>query len=349
MSTLAASNDRARLNQAADWLLRLRVPNVAPELVAEWLDWCARDAANRSAFDRMQDLWEASDGVPGLKEAAAALLIEKPDAPSACSSKLHGQSRKLGAGHWALAAMLLVAIAGVIAWYGDLFGTRVSRGGMYASQLETSSSQVKSFVLPDGSQVSLGGHSVASITYDPKSRRVALRNGEAFFSVRSDKSRPFIVSAGDLTVTAIGTAFNVRHDAGSVFVTVAEGTVDVSGRRDRRASQMPEFDVRARGGHQVRYQNGRIWSSVERVDPAIASSFTQGKLQYIDEPLSAVIASVNRYASRPIKLEDRALGDLHFTGTVFQDHIDDWVRGLDAVFLVRVTETESEIVLSRRF
>jgi transmembrane sensor len=188
------------------------------------------------------------------------------------------------------------------------------------------------------------------LTYDHNARRVLLREGEAFFTVRVDKSRPFTVSAGPLTVTAIGTAFNVRRDADSVFVTVSEGTVDVRTQNNTAAAPLrssTDLDVRARSGHQVRYQNGRVWSSVDRIDPAIASSFREGKLQYVDEPLRGVIASINRYAQRDIEIDDPALGELHFTGTVFQSHIDDWLAGLDAVFPVNVTKRGGKILISR--
>src|SRR5690606_33594553 len=60
-------------------------------------------------------------------------------------------------------------------------------------------------------------------------RSVALDRGEAHFNVAKDPKRPFQVSAGVGTVTAVGTAFNVqrRQDA-HVVVTVTEGIVEVA-------------------------------------------------------------------------------------------------------------------------
>ena len=46
-----------RLEIAADWLLQLREPAIAPDQIAEWIAWCDADPRNRQAFVRQQALW----------------------------------------------------------------------------------------------------------------------------------------------------------------------------------------------------------------------------------------------------------------------------------------------------
>ena len=61
-----------------------------------------------------------------------------------------------------------------------------------------------------------------------KERQVALR-GEAYFEVERDGSRPFIVEAGELRVTVLGTGFEVTayDTAATALVRVRHGSVSV--------------------------------------------------------------------------------------------------------------------------
>ena len=61
-----------------------------------------------------------------------------------------------------------------------------------------------------------------------------------------------------------------------------------------------------------------------------------------------MIASVNRYSVRPIVLEDPALAQLTFTGTVFVDAIDASLDAMQQVFPLRVQRAALEIVIVRR-
>jgi transmembrane sensor len=76
------------------------------------------------------------------------------------------------------------------------------------------------------------------------SARIRLVAGQALFRVAKDKTRPFIVTAGDRTVTALGTAFDVRLEAHKVEVTLLEGRVAVRGLG--QASNQPTLELKPR-------------------------------------------------------------------------------------------------------
>jgi len=85
-------------------------------------------------------------------------------------------------------------------------------------------------VLPDGSVVSL--HTGSQITYpekfSPNTRNVELK-GEAYFKVMHDKTKPFIVSSGEVSIEVLGTQFNVntRTSSGNLEVVLTKGKVSV--------------------------------------------------------------------------------------------------------------------------
>ena len=74
--------------------------------------------------------------------------------------------------------------------------------------------------LDDGSRVSLNTDSRIAILYSDGERRVRLDRGEAMFEVARNPARPFVVIAGNKSVTAIGTSFIVRKTGGVVTVTL---------------------------------------------------------------------------------------------------------------------------------
>lgn len=89
----------------------------------------------------------------------------------------------------------------------------------------------KQFIkLPDESTVLLNENS--KLTYEDsfgiQSRKVVL-TGEAYFDVRHDPSRPFIVRTGKVKTTVLGTAFNIKayEEQQEIMVTVDRGKVSV--------------------------------------------------------------------------------------------------------------------------
>ena len=83
--------------------------------------------------------------------------------------------------------------------------------------------------LPDGSFVTLNKNS--SIHYPKKfpgrKRNIELK-GEAFFTVTPDKEKPFVISVNDVTVTVVGTSFNIKSVSGKTQVVVESGIVQVT-------------------------------------------------------------------------------------------------------------------------
>ena len=65
--------------------------------------------------------------------------------------------------------------------------------------------------LPDGSVITLSSDSRILVTLSRSERRIDLQQGEAFFKVAKDSSRPFVVSAGDRRAIAVGTRYDVRR------------------------------------------------------------------------------------------------------------------------------------------
>jgi transmembrane sensor len=111
--------------------------------------------------------------------------------------------------------------------------------------------------------------------------------------------------AAGLAVVALGTRFQVRQDGAESVVTLIEGSVRI---------------VRANGSTRVLKPGERATLDrlggiiISRVDAEEAVSWSRGWLVFRNEPLSRVVAEVNRYADQPIRLAEPSLGSLRLSG-----------------------------------
>jgi transmembrane sensor len=187
--------------------------------------------------------------------------------------------------------------------------------------------------LPDGSSLLLSAKATADVDFTSESRQITLSPGaEAYMRVRHDTARPFIVRAGAMTVTAVGTAFDVRRDADHVIVTVEEGTILATAVGPNGPTQW-----RVGPDYQVDYSDDVRNAAVSRVDTQAALRWRDGELAYDDAPLDTVIADVNRYSTVHIVARDPAIGRLRYTGTVFVASVKDWVKALEAQYPIHAS------------
>ena len=97
-------------------------------------------------------------------------------------------------------------------------------------EVENTSSKEQKITLEDGSLVILKPNSRMSYPkhFGQKTRNVLL-TGEAFFNVKKDHNKPFIVHTGDLVTEVLGTSFTIKSDenANVIEVSVQTGRVSV--------------------------------------------------------------------------------------------------------------------------
>jgi transmembrane sensor len=364
MSTsMNETSKRAKiLAEAAEWHQRISDPGFSEEDHSLWLEWIESDPECARTFDEVEgfviQLDEAADQlrdypIPQTRE----LELDDYDPETPVSHWLARQSptktdQTNSRFVWAIAATVLLAItAAITISLTDIWST--DDGGALQTYV-TIPSEHRTVNLDDGSKIEIGADSIVTVDYSDEQRTVILENGEAFFNVASDSSRPFRVLAGTGTITAIGTEFNVRRESDRVLVTVTEGIVTVSKHANSPsgagnpdvgvAYALTPFTTRLGIGQQVAYDSGGL-TDVVAADPAIATSWKDRRLQYLREPLRFVISGVNRYSEFDIVVADSALGDLKFTGTVYDGQTDEWLEGLSKALPVEVIYVGNSTVL----
>lgn len=353
-------NDAAtarRREQASWWFARLQDEDLPVRVLKRWKKWEAV-AENRRMFDEIVQVSgrlrsarplmsiprTPQDGYDGGVSVHAWQLLrngrsERRPALKAATLVLFG-----------LAASFVVA--GVALHWISPVAWRSIIGGARMSVIETGIAEHEDVVLSDGSKISLGAKTALTADITDTVRTVVLSRGEALFHVARDPKRPFRVIAGGGTITAVGTAFNVRRrEDDHVVVTVTEGTVEVAptSRTEDTSEQLELAQVQKLvRGQELTYDLQGRFSTPRLADEDLSGSWRDGRLRYRGEPLRNVIPDVNRYSRKPLILGDRAAGELLYSGTVFERDIDEWIAGLQSVYPeVEVTVTDTQHVLIR--
>ena len=324
MSSLAkrVETDR-RLREAGEWLLVLEDKSVPDARVAEWIRWCEHDPENLAAFERAQSLWsDIGRATPPMLPSARRSFFAMPVGFRVAA--------------FASVAALAIAVASWI-WLG---------AGRSQAPIVGTPATVTATLLPDGSALEVGAQTLVGVDYG-KERRLEMRDGEAYFNVAHDKTRPFVVEAGPLEVRAVGTAFDIRRNAERVSVSVIEGKVEIAVLTPAHAPAEARRIILA-AGHEFRWESKSAQTRIAQIDPAAAAAWRAGRLEYVKESLKVVVADTNRYSPRPIELADAAARDLEFTGTVFTRSIDDWLDALPHAFPLEREDLPDRIVLKSR-
>ena len=198
--------------------------------------WRAESAANERYFQDFERIWEES------RNLAVRSEVDEEVAWGSFKDRVKGGERSLvteeisandereqeavvrelrprrNFGWLVAAAVMVLAVGG---WF--FYSSRpaqwlaVSSGG-----------QVLLDTLPEGSVVTLNKQS--SIRYIKgfagTDRRVEME-GEAFFAVAQDKDKPFVVHTNGMTITVLGTSFNVRNNGEKTEIIVETGMIEV--------------------------------------------------------------------------------------------------------------------------
>jgi len=96
------------------------------------------------------------------------------------------------------------------------------------------------------------------------------------------------------------------------------------------------------------FASSASWSEDTITPKQARKAWRDGHLEYLRVPLKIVIPSVNVHSKKPIVLADDSVGNLLFSGTVFEDQITDWLRALTIALPIVVIEGDDRIVISLR-
>lgn len=240
--------------------------------------WLQADVKHASILADMQATWGETDALFDTPQFDTAAAWEKVSLRMHPPAQVGGpkRSRTMAFPAWvkyssAIAAMLIIAFALWNPFSTDIVRIAAADGNQ---RIE----------LPDHSIITLRKGSSFSYPkrFAARERKVSLE-GEAFFEVAHNAQQPFVIDAKSVSVTVLGTTFNVQCDAQTADVTVATGRVLVTPTANTTKS------VILTPGNKAHYQNNTLTQAVASGSEALWKKDT---LSFNNEPFIKVLSAI---------------------------------------------------------
>ena len=237
-------------------------------------------------------------------------------------------------------ALMMALIVGVL-WSPNLMRPPPPAWTIYASV----KGQIRRVILADKSVLRLNGASQVRVVYEDDDRRAAMGQAEAAFTVMPSARRPFVISAGDRVIEMRSGEINLLRQttqrSAKTVLTILAGTARIY--PVNRAAEGIDGDP----DQEISWTDGQAQPDVRMVNGANAVAWESHRLAYDKAPLSEVVADLNRYVARPVRIADPSLGALPFTGVLTLQGEDVMLHMIAAALPVEAKPLPAEIVLQR--
>ncbi len=231
-------------------------------------------------------------------------------------------------------------------------------------------------VLPDGSSVWLNSGSKLTYTsgFGRKTRDVSL-SGEAFFDIRHQEKKPFIVNSGDLHIEVLGTIFNVKAypDEKTIETTLVEGKVSVrlnTAKGGQTIVLKPNekliynsnkeisvnstlVDTKKKVSKEERSETISTESTspasydvVRSPNPQNAAAWKDGKLIVRSESLESLAIKLERYFNIEISFECDSIKGFKYSGTLDEVSIEEVLNALECTSPLNYSIDKNQVILS---
>lgn len=197
------------------------------------------------------------------------------------------------------AAIVVVAlsIGSVLTWITKPISTNVEQKFSYTSQMGS----ISNIVLPDSSVVWLNSDSKLDVLLR-NGQVYAYLEGEAYFDIKHDDKREFIVDLGTMKVKDLGTKFNIRHYPQDVLTraTLIEGEIEVLDNKDASIRKIVP-------GQAFMYHKSKSKYWVKDVDTELETAWTNGQFVFVDRRLEFICKELEKWYEVDFIITDEAL------------------------------------------
>lgn len=205
------------------------------------------------------------------------------------------------------------------------------------------------FHLPDGSEGWLNGGSSLQVptTFLGKYREVRLE-GEAYFDVRSNPEKPFVVTTREVKVVAVGTSFNVNAyvEDKTSSVMLESGKVSLFKSEDQDLNNtLSQLDT----GYQFTYFKELDSHQIKAVDVYKSTAWKEGLLVFREDLMVDIVDRLNRWYNVEITIKDKRLETHTFRATFQDETLDEVLKLLKLSSPIKVEEVGREILEDNTF
>lgn len=309
--------------KAAAWIARSLHENWNERDQGALDAWLAELPSHQIAYWRLESAWSETYRLAALRSSSPR---ENPSAGHPARPTIYK----------AVAAIVLIAALGS---FGVRYYTKASHG---AATYSTAVGERKLLTLADGSQIELDTDTVIEASMIGTERKIWIKKGEAYFHVRHDPARPFVVVVNDRKIIDIGTEFVVRRSSDFLRVAVLEGRVGFGDVKNDVSRDLVPGDVA------VARKDGVSVSRTSLAEIVNELSWRQGKLIFHHTSLTDAAVEFNRYNSEQLVIADAAVGEITINGTFPTNDVHAFSRLAHAILGLHVEDRGQAILISQR-
>lgn len=288
--------------------------------IKEVLDWIKASDENKKEFIRLKNLWAVADfrNYDVINENQQ--IISSSTAPK--------RINLLSILKVAAVFILVFFAGGASFWTLKSFKNKTSEA-LYVIAIAPEGSVAKT-ILPDSTEIYL--NSGSEIKYDANdflNNREVFMEGEAWFSVRSNKEKTFVVHTPFYKVNVLGTKFNIKtySDDQNVVTTLEEGSVLITSLNKFKLDR----NIVLKPGEQLVFNKNSKQLKKLTVDPSLYSAWRENKLIFINMSFENLLKLLERKYGVDIEVVDSSLLDENYTGTIKNETI------LEVMDLIQLT------------
>lgn len=268
-------------------------------------DWVRRSQANRDYFITQCECWISAIDADSAARYDAQTAFEQFKLRTGIGSRSHRHRLWIS---WAAAAAIAL-LAFVFAYH---TGKTTVQDRFSDITVEAPPGGKTRMILPDGTVAWLnaGSRLTYSQGFGVSDRSVNLC-GEGYFDVTKNDKLPFYIASDNIAVRVTGTQFNFRDypEDPEAVVALIEGRIAL---RNRIAD---EDEVALRPGDKVYLDKARHQLRHERARTRDSAAWTRDILLFDEEPLSNIVAVLERTYDVNIEITDQRLASYRFYGS----------------------------------
>lgn len=308
--------------EAARWAVRAAYGDMTAENHAELDAWLAADRRHRGAYLRAQA------GLIAMEDSVVRTRREPvPINDNAPSEVISARPRRWTGALFGAAAAACVAGA-------------IAIGAWQARPVASNADAAREMTLADGSTVELGKGARVAARIDDNKRTVIVQSGTATFHVAHDRTRPFVVEAGQVRAQATGTIYSVKKiGVAGGAVAVKQGTVLVW------AEGMQDRAVPLRAGEALTLDPASVKLSAARQGRASGPAPSPAEISLDNVSIAAAAARFNAVNPTKVIVEDPRIANMPVVGLFDAGDPEGFARAAAAVTGARVVRREGRIVI----
>ncbi len=201
-------------------------------------------------------------------------------------------------------------ISAIVLYYLSLFNGKTSAVAWNEKVTQLGEKSILTFL--DGTKITLNAGSKLKYPSDSDSKvREVYLEGEAYFDVAKDLTRPFVVHSRNISTTVLGTSFDVYAypEENEIKISLVEGNVKVSKTINKKNEDLIVLNPE----QQLIYSIDEGISRVKKFDEQEAAGWKDNVLKFNNEPLQKALVKLERFYGVKFELAKKSAANVKIT------------------------------------